>query len=116
MGGDAPFARLRGTALRGDLWPDLAPSARGHAPTCHLARPSHRAINQDEKVDERQRVRRCVMMYKRTVCAEQKNAVTFCFVLMSSMTVVEAGLVVGVTAVVIEAAAVSCKCHWSKSE
>ena len=56
------------------------------------------------------------MTYKIKVCAEQKNAVTFCFVLMSSMTVVEAGLVVSVTAVGIEAAAVSCKCHWSKSE
>ena len=33
MGGDAPFARLRGTALRGDLWPDPALFARGHAQT-----------------------------------------------------------------------------------
>ena len=56
------------------------------------------------------------MTYKIKVCAEQKNAVTFCFVLMSSMTVVEAGLVVSVTTVGIEAPAVSCKCHWSKSE
>ena len=33
MGGDAPFARLRGTALRGDLWPDPAHSRGGTAQT-----------------------------------------------------------------------------------
>ena len=56
------------------------------------------------------------MTYEPSARTEPNASVAFRIGRLSSMTVVYAGLVIGVTAVGIEAAAVSCKCHWSESE